>query len=81
MIKIIEKIFNNKFGSILISVILGIGLASLFRKACKDRNCLHFKGPSISKIKNNIFKSEDGCVQFNEISVSCGSRKKTIDFA
>jgi hypothetical protein len=30
---------NSKY---IISIILGLGLAALFRKACKDGACIHF---------------------------------------
>ena len=37
---IIGRIFDNKSGQILVSVLLGLGLSSLFRQVCKDNNCL-----------------------------------------
>jgi len=81
MFKIIKKIFYNDFGAILISIILGIGLASLFRKACKDRNCFIFKGPPLDEIKDNIYKYEKDCYTFNENLIKCGNKEKSIEFA
>jgi hypothetical protein len=37
MIKVIKKIFLSDFGAILVSILLGFGLASLFRKPCKGK--------------------------------------------
>lgn len=81
MFKIIKKIFYNEFGAVLISIILGIGLASLFRKACKDRECIIFKGPPLEDIKDQIYKHEENCYKFNEQSIKCGNREKSVDFA
>ena len=35
-----KRFTDSLFGRILISVLLGLGLATLFRKVCKDRKCL-----------------------------------------
>ena len=45
----IRRILYSSFGQKLISILLGLGLATLFRKVCNDRNCLIFKGPELDK--------------------------------
>tara|TARA_R110002072_G_scaffold293386_2_gene462699 strand:+ start:534 stop:779 length:246 start_codon:yes stop_codon:yes gene_type:complete len=80
MIKIIKKIFLSNFGSILVSILLGLGLASLFRKTCKGKECILFKGPPLDKIKDNIYEHEKECYLFNEHSVQCGNKEKTLEF-
>ena len=41
--KIVDRLFKNKSGMILISIIWGLGLAALFKKVCKGRNCVIVK--------------------------------------
>lgn len=77
----IRNLINSKQGKIVISVILGLGLASLFRKVCKGRECLIFNAPSIDKIKNQIFGYNDKCYTFTEKAVTCDKNKKTVKFA
>ena len=36
----IKRLLHGRFSKYVISAILGIGLATLFRKACNSRNCL-----------------------------------------
>ena len=81
MIKIISKVIASDIGKYIISVILGIGLASLFRKVCKDRNCLVFKGPPLVEIKDQVYNHNDKCYKFAEKSVKCGGKEKSIKFA
>ena len=81
MIKILTKLLYNEFGKFLISIILGLGLASLFRKACKNRNCLKFMAPPLDEITNNIYDYSNKCYKFKEKTIKCGSRDKTIEFA
>ena len=41
---------------IIISIILGFGLATLFRKVCRGKDCVIIKGPKLSSVKDKIFK-------------------------
>ena len=43
------KSMKTDIGKMILSIILGIGLASLFRKSCESRNCLVFHAPSFKK--------------------------------
>tara|TARA_B100000795_G_C22526293_1_gene333341 strand:+ start:291 stop:530 length:240 start_codon:yes stop_codon:yes gene_type:complete len=76
-----KRLLHGRFSKYVISAILGIGLATLFRKACNSRNCLVFKSPSIEKIKNQIFKYNDKCYKFNEQASTCDTNKKIIEIA
>ena len=53
MFKNLLKSMHTDNGKYAISMILGIGLASLFRKICKDRNCIVFQAPSLEEIKEH----------------------------
>ena len=37
------RLFETDSGKIIISIILGLGLASMFRKICNENNCLVIK--------------------------------------
>ena len=77
----IRRLIYSDFGSIIMSIILGLGLATLFRKVCKDRNCMRFEGPSINKIKGQIFKYQNKCYSYEPIITKCNNNKKIIPFA
>jgi hypothetical protein len=57
----LKEIINSQRGKYLISILLGLGLATLFRVACKSRNCLVFKAPSLDKIKGKVFGHNKKC--------------------
>lgn len=67
----IKEIINSQRGKYLISILLGLGLATIFREACKSRNCLIFKAPSLDKIKDKVFGYNKKCYKFIERSTSC----------
>jgi hypothetical protein len=75
-----KRLLYSKFGKILISILLGLGLASLFRKACNDRKCLKFIGPDLNEIKEKSYKFDNKCYKFKPVAKSCSTEKKIINF-
>ena len=49
------KTIHTPNGKLVISIILGIGMASLFRKICTGRNCIVFKAPDFNEVEKNIY--------------------------
>ena len=78
----IRRLLHTDFAQTIISILLGFGLAGLFRKVCNDRDCIIFNGPDIDDIKGQVFSHNDKCYQFEEHSESCDNpKKKIIKFA
>jgi hypothetical protein len=74
------KFVHTETGKIIMSVLLGFGLASLFRKVCKDKNCLIFQAPPLDDFKDKIYKSNGKCVKYNHVPTTCSINAKTITF-
>ena len=47
-----NNILYTDRGRFILSVILGLGLASLFRKFCEGKNCYKFIGPEQNNIRD-----------------------------
>jgi len=73
----IVKFINSTKGKYILSILLGLGLATLFRKACNSRNCLIFKAPDLAKIKGKVFNHDNKCYEFHEESTSCTNPSNT----
>lgn len=58
-------------GKIVVSVILGFGLATLFRKICKGTTCIVVKGPKISEVDKYFYKVEDKCFKYTPYVSPC----------
>ena len=76
----LKGILHSKNGKILMSVLLGIGISTLFRKVCKERNCLVFKAPKMDKIKDKVFKFNEKCYTYTENLRKCNANKQIIEF-
>ena len=74
----LNKFFENKTGKYMLSIILGIGIASLFRRVCKEKNCIVFQAPPLDDIKDKVFKYENKCYKYNPVLVKCDPQKKII---
>ncbi len=70
----LTKFINSEQGSVIISVILGLGLASLFRTVCKDGKCIVYKSDA-SNIQKNLYKLEGKCYKYNPTIVPCEKEK------
>jgi hypothetical protein len=76
-----QRLVNSSTGRIIISIILGIGLASLFYKVCKDKDCIHFSGPVIKEVDGKIFEYDKKCFKYDVKPVKCDLEKKTLEFS
>jgi len=81
MISNIMNILYSDFGKVIISIVLGLGLATLFRKVCKNRNCMVFKAPSLKKLNDKVYKYNDKCFSYKSEATKCEPYKTTIHFA
>jgi len=76
-----KRLLNTKVGIIFISIMLGLGLAVLFRSACNGKDCLNFKGPKFSDIKGKTYQFGDSCYKYNAVSSKCDSNKQALAFS
>lgn len=69
----LEEFVQSKTGVILISVIWGLGLATLFKKSCEGLNCkvIKYQGPTAEDIKNTWKYSDNKCYKFEPYLSNC----------
>lgn len=74
------KFLHTETGKNIMSIILGFGLATLFRTVCKDKKCIIFHAPPLDEIKNKIYKNNNKCYKYVATATKCNSNKKIISF-
>jgi hypothetical protein len=74
-----KRLLTTPTGIIFISMLLGLGLATLFRKVCNDKNCIVFKGPVLHEIEDKIFEENGNCYKYTLTKETCNSNKRIID--
>ena len=75
----IKRLLNTELGRFFISVIIGIGLATLFRKSCTDKNCIIFDGPVISEVDGKTFRFGEFCYKYDLKPHKCDPTKRTVE--
>ena len=73
-----KRLLYTDLGVFFVSVLLGFGLATLFRKACEGKNCINFNGPVISEIDGKTYKYGEYCYKYKLDAAPCDSMKKTV---
>lgn len=71
----IGDFLNTNAGQIIISIILGVGLASLFRKVCSGNSCVVIQGPKKSETEKFYYKLNDDCYKYNSYVAPCNGQQ------
>jgi hypothetical protein len=58
-------------GKIAVSILWGLGLACIFRKACKGRDCIVFKAPSPEIVQKKTYLFNDKCYKYTTMGTQC----------
>jgi len=75
----LKRLLNTPIGVFLISVLLGLGLATIFYKACDGKQCIHFNGPMINEVDGKTYKFGEECYKYTFQSAPCDSTKNIIE--
>ena len=77
----LSKFVHSELGRYLMSIILGLGLATFFRRMCNGKNCIISKAPPLEEIEDKIYKFDGKCYKFERLSRKCDSKKQILTFA
>ena len=77
----LTKFVKSNTGKYMMSIILGIGLATFFRTVCNGKNCIIYKAPPLEEIENKIYKFDNKCYKFEKTNKKCDSNKQLLEFA
>jgi hypothetical protein len=67
----LKEIINTEFGRILLSIILGLGLATMFVKVCNGSGCIVIQGPPMKEIGNSVYRIDDTCYKYTPVVTDC----------
>ena len=81
---VVKNLMYTNMGKIILSILLGLGFATLFRQICNSKDCYRFIGPQHNALRDKIFASDTDktkCYSLVEENIQCGSKSKTLDFS
>ena len=71
----IQKFIKSKTGMNILSILLGLGLATMFKMSCDTRDCIVFQAGDMDV---DIIKYGNDCFKAKEKPVKCDKTKKKI---
>lgn len=74
----LDKFVHSNTGKIVMSILLGVGLASLFRAVCKGKNCRVIAAPPMGEIDNQTYNFDGKCYKLEKQAVKCNSQKTIV---
>jgi hypothetical protein len=74
----ISKFVKTNTGKYVMSILLGLGLATIFREVCKDNECIVFYAPNLNEVENKIYKQDGKCYKYSLVSTKCDNAKKNV---
>ena len=71
---------ETEIGRILISVIWGIGLSTLFKRVCKNKKCIVIESPNPKDIGEKYFKykGDNNCYRYDTYISKCRKNPQNI---
>ena len=73
----IRKFLASRTGVIIVSILLGLGLSTLFKMSCDNRSCIVYQAPSFEKKK--IIRYNKKCYEPKEHMETCNPEKQIVD--
>ena len=77
----LDKFVHSNTGRLIMSIILGIGLATFFRVACKGKRCRTVECPPLEELDEQIYKFDEKCFKLERNAIKCDSKKTTVKIA
>jgi hypothetical protein len=72
------KFVHSTTGRIVMSIILGLGLATLFRSVCIGKRCKIFASPPMTEIVNQTYRFDQKCYKMEKHAVKCDKTKTIV---
>lgn len=61
---IVQRLFYDPSGQMLISAVFGLALAFMFRKACKGEHCIVVTPPPMEDIEKYVYTIDGVCYRY-----------------
>jgi hypothetical protein len=77
----LDKFVHSNTGRIVMSIILGLGLATFFRAVCKGKNCRVIQSPPLEEIEDQTYMFDGKCYKLEKNAVKCDNKQNIIKIA
>jgi len=68
---VFDRLLHTDTGQIFISIILGFGLAALFRRVCRGNGCILIQAPPMDEVIQNTYTIDGDCFRYVPVPTKC----------
>lgn len=72
---ILDRITGDEKSRVILSLIWGFGLAMLFYRSCRQRDCIILRGPKPSDMEDKIYTFDDKCYKYTAKTTTCKAQE------
>ena len=77
----LDKFVHSNTGKIIMSMILGLGLATFFRAICKGKHCRVITSPPLEELEDQTYRFDDKCYKLEKNAVKCVKSQNIVKIA
>lgn len=70
---VVSKLMYTKSGQIMFAIVLGIGMAGIFKKTCEGKTCMVVYGPDVDEVKRTKYRVGEKCFRFKPKQAECSA--------
>ena len=69
----LENFLHGDVGRVMVSVVLGLGLATFFKRQCQGDRCVVHRPPPPEDVQGKTFRLDatEACYVFDPVPVAC----------
>lgn len=64
-------IMEEPWVAVIVSFLIGFGIAAMFRPLCQGAECIVVNGPPVKEVINKVYQMGAKCVEFTTEVVDC----------
>jgi hypothetical protein len=66
-----ETFLNQPGVMTLLSLLMGFGIAAMFRPLCNSPDCMVIRGPPVNDVRGSVYQFGKQCVEFTPKAIAC----------
>jgi hypothetical protein len=77
----IKRLLNSELGKILLSILLGLGLSTIFKQSCSGQSCITYHGPILGQIEDKVYQYGERCYKYTIAPIQCSTVRRSVDLS
>ena len=72
----LARLFESRVGCVVLSLLIGCGLAAMFRPVCRSGACVVMRAPPLPATQGRVFRIDDNCFRYERRATACSVTSK-----